>query len=95
MWFMAINVIDEKFARLNPFGSLTLQDYLDKAWMLRQTRNIFVMTDDGDWLRAELSECLFSAQFTRHFILIRIRWLVTASHTHLQASIVSLSIARS
>jgi hypothetical protein len=36
-----------------PFGSLSLSDYLEKAWLLLKTRNIFVMTDDAEWLLRE------------------------------------------
>lgn len=37
----------------HPFGALTLQEYLDKSWQLLQTRNVFIMTDDGEWLKRE------------------------------------------
>lgn len=36
-----------------PFGALRLQDYLDRAQLLVNTRNIFVMTDDAQWLARE------------------------------------------
>ena len=39
----------------NPFGALTLQDYLDAAWSIHKTRNVFVLTDAADWLRRERS----------------------------------------
>lgn len=35
------------------FGSLTLQDYLHKSWQLHKTKNVFVVTDDDDWLAEE------------------------------------------
>lgn len=38
---------------LNPFGALRLQQYLDKAWQLHPTHNVFVVTDDEPWLMQE------------------------------------------
>ena len=37
----------------NPFGALTLQDYLDAAWSIHKTRNIFVLTDAQAWLQRQ------------------------------------------
>lgn len=38
---------------LHGFGALRLQDYLDKASLLLNTTNVFVMTDDYNWLMEE------------------------------------------
>lgn len=37
----------------NPFGALGLKDYLDAAWALQETRDVFVFTDDATWLERE------------------------------------------
>ena len=37
----------------NPFGALLLQDYLDAAWSLQETRNVFVLTDASSWLEQQ------------------------------------------
>ena len=43
------------FAKV-PFGALTLQNYLDKAWNLQKTKNIFLMTDaTPEWLDVQMS----------------------------------------
>ena len=42
------------FAKI-PFGALSLQNYLDKAWALQKTRNVFLMTDaTSEWLNAQV-----------------------------------------
>lgn len=38
----------------NPFGGLYLQDYLDKVSLLVNTKNVFIMTDDGEWLNDQM-----------------------------------------
>ena len=37
----------------NPFGALTLNDYLNASWGLLKTRNVFVLTDAAAWLDKE------------------------------------------
>lgn len=37
----------------NPFGALTLNDYLNASWGLLKTRNVFVLTDAAAWLDRE------------------------------------------
>lgn len=40
-----------------PFGALTLEHYLNaSAIVSRGTRNVFIMTDDGDWLKREVTD---------------------------------------
>ena len=36
-----------------PFGGVTLQEYLDRAYALHSTRNVFIMTDAAEWLQRE------------------------------------------
>ena len=38
---------------VNPFGALSLNDYLERSYKLLPTRNVFVMTDDGAWLKQQ------------------------------------------
>ena len=38
---------------VRPFGGVTLQEYLDRAFALHSTRNVFIMTDDAEWLLRE------------------------------------------
>lgn len=38
----------------HPFGSLTLADYLRRVRMLMDTRDVFVLTDDEDWIREQI-----------------------------------------
>ena len=43
---------------LNPFGALRLSDYLERTQLLLNSSNIFVMSDDSDWLAAEISHAV-------------------------------------
>lgn len=35
------------------YGELSLQNYLDRAYQIHKSKNIFVLTDDGKWLEEE------------------------------------------
>lgn len=49
------NIIDLGCLHENSYGSLTLEDYLHFAWKIHQTHNIFIFSDDYDWLHQQKS----------------------------------------
>jgi hypothetical protein len=49
------DVVDYGCFSQNPYGTLTLVDYLERAEILlgNQSKTVFIMTDDAKWLKAE------------------------------------------
>lgn len=52
-WYNCQDLQDKGCFNRYPFGSLRLRDYLEKAQQLHKTKNVFVVTDDNDWLMEE------------------------------------------
>lgn len=51
--YSCLDLQDKGCFGVRPFGGITLQDYLDRAWRLHKTRHVFIMTDADDWLLQE------------------------------------------
>jgi hypothetical protein len=48
--FRCSSVEDLGCLRLNPFGAVSLQEYLTLAYSLHNVTNAFILTDDGPWV---------------------------------------------
>lgn len=49
-----VDLFDKGCFHEKAYGELSLQDYLDKAYILQPIKNVFIMTDDSDWLMKEI-----------------------------------------
>ena len=48
-----IDLSDKGCFSIRPYGGVSLQEYLDRAIALHNTRTFFIMTDDAEWLYSE------------------------------------------